>query len=121
MNPGYMIMGTVIAILLIIIAFLFYKKPSTQPVVVVDEKETPTWIPWSWGWAQNPGTLSIHRPVPYFYPMMHHAGSHPAITQGHHRPPLAMPQTPVPPHSQQLYYKQPQHPHPQRPQQQHMN
>lgn len=92
-------LGVLVVILLAVIAYLMWSKPAAQPVVVV-EKETPTWIPWNWGWAQNPGTFFVSRPVPHFYPRPHHYGSHPAISTGPHRPPLPMPQTPVPPRPQ---------------------
>ena len=98
MNPGYTLLGVLVVILLAVIAYLMWTKPVAQPVVV--EKEAPTWIPWNWGWAQNPGTIFVSRPVPHFYPRTHHFGSHPAISTGPHRPPLPMPQTPVPPSPQ---------------------
>jgi hypothetical protein len=107
MNPGYIVISLILISLLGIIAYLLWNKPVSQPVIVV-EKETPTWIPWSWGWAKNPGTLSISRPIPYFYEFPHHTGSHPAISIGHRRPSLPMPQTPVPPSPQ------PHHRHEQR-------
>jgi hypothetical protein len=99
MNGGYVFLGTIVIILSAILGYMVMTKPAAQSVVVV-EKETPTWIPWSWGWAQNPGTVFVSRPVPDFYRSPHHYGSHPAISTGPHRPPLPMPQTPVPPHSQ---------------------
>lgn len=89
-------MSIIIVSLVGILFYLLRNKPKHHTHVVI-EKETPTWIPWSYGWAQNPGTLHIHRPVPHFYPMSHHAASHPAISVGFHRPELPMIQTPVPP------------------------
>ena len=97
MNTGYIMLGVLILALLSVIAYLVWSQPKAQPVVIV-EKELPRWMPWSYGWAQNPGTFFISRPFPQFYPTPHHAGSHPAISTGPHRPPLPMPQTPVPPH-----------------------
>ncbi len=99
MKAGYVFLGTLVLILAAIIGYLVMTQPAAQPVVVV-EKETPTWIPWSWGWAQNPGTIFVSRPVPDFYRRPHHYGSHPAISTGPHRPPLPMPQTPVHPRPQ---------------------
>lgn len=92
-------LGVLVVLLLAVIAYLIWGRPAAQPVVIM-EKEIPTWIPWSYGWAQNPGTLFVSRPVPYFYPRPHHDGTHPAISMGPHRPPLPMPQTPVPPRPQ---------------------
>jgi hypothetical protein len=103
MNPGYIFMGTIIILLVGIITYLLLNKPKLQQVMVI-EKETPKWIPWSYGWAQNPGTLVIHRPVPHFYPLAHHAGSHPAISTGFHHPKLPMIQTPVPPAPLHTFY-----------------
>lgn len=103
MNPGYILMSIIIVLFVGILFYLLKNKPKQQTLVVID-KETPTWIPWSYGWAQNPGTLHIHRPVPHFYPMSHHAASHPAISVGFHRPELPMIQTPVPPAPLHTFY-----------------
>ena len=85
--------------MLILVAIIGYlvAQPTAQPVLVIEKVMETTWIPWNMGWAQNPGTLFVSRPVPQFYPQSHHYGSHPAITIGPHRPPLPMPQTPAPP------------------------
>jgi hypothetical protein len=101
MKTGYIFLGTLVVIMSSIIGYMIVSQSAAQPVLQVVEKVTqPTWIPWNWGWAQNPGTIFVSRPVPQFYTQPHHYGSHPAITTGHHRPPLPMPQTPVPPHPQ---------------------
>ena len=99
MNTRYIMLGMLILALLGVIAYLVWSKPTIQPVVVV-EKETPRWLPWSYGWAQNPGTFFVSRPIPHFYPMPHHDGSHTAITSDPHKPHPPMPQTPVPPQPQ---------------------
>jgi hypothetical protein len=99
MKDGYIVLGALVFILAIVVVYLIMSKPTEQPIVIV-ENESPTWIPWTWGRAQNPGTTFISRPVPHFYPRPHHFGSHPAISTGPHRPSLPMPQTPAEPPSQ---------------------
>lgn len=99
LNTGYTLLGVLILVLLGVIAYLVWSQPKTQPVVIV-EKEIPNWMPWSYGWAQNPGSFFISRPFPQFYPTTHHAGRHEAISTDPYRPPLPMPQTPVPPQPQ---------------------
>ena len=100
MKAGYVFLGTLVLILTAIIGYMVMAQPAAQPVVVVEKEVQPTWLPWNWGWAQNPGTIFVSRPVPQFYPRTHHYGSHPAISTGPHRPPLPMPQTPAPPRPQ---------------------
>jgi hypothetical protein len=100
MKAGYVFLGTLVLILAAIIGYMVMTQPAAQPVVVVEKEVQPTWLPWNWGWAQNPGTIFVSRPVPQFYPQIHHYGSHPAISTGPHRPSLPMPQTPMPPRPQ---------------------
>lgn len=97
MKAGYIFLGTLVVILSAVVVYLVYVKPSTQPPVIIVEKEAPlpTWVPWNWGWARNPDTVYVSRPVPHFYPMPQH--QHPAITSDPYKKPLPMPQTPVPP------------------------
>ena len=96
MNNGYIFLGTLVFIVAAIIGYTVM-TPTVQTVMVIEKEIQPTWIDWKWGWAQNPGTAFVSRPVPQFYPQTHHYGSHPAISTGPHRPLLPMPQTPVPP------------------------